>query len=65
MGIKKFLFELTEGEGAVLPDIKEIERVGYKSVLSKDHYGIHEIDEGVMQGMRDFFPWPRFTTALT
>ena len=56
VGINKFLFELTKGEGAVLSDIKEIERVGYKSVLSKDHYGIHEIDEGVMQGMRDFFP---------
>lgn len=56
VGIRKFLFELTEGEGAGLSNIKEIERVGYKSVLSKDHYGIHEIDEGVMQGMRDFFP---------
>ncbi len=56
VGIRRFLFELTEGEGAVLSDIQEIERVGYKSVLSKDHYGIHEIDEGVMQGMRDFLP---------
>lgn len=56
VGIRRFLFELTKGEGAVLSDIQEIERVGYKSVLSKDHYGIHEIDEGVMQGMRDFLP---------
>lgn len=56
VGINRFLFELTRGEGAVLSDIGQIERVGYKSVLSKDHYGIHEIDEGVMQGMRDFFP---------
>ncbi len=55
VGIEKFLFELTRGEGAVLSDIRQIERVGYKSVLSKGHYGIHEIDEGVMQGMRDFF----------
>ncbi len=55
VGIEKFLFELTQGEGAVLSDISQIERVGYKSVLSKGHYGIHEIDEGVMQGMRDFF----------
>ncbi len=55
VGIEKFLFELTKGEGAVLSDILQIERVGYKSVLSKGHYGIHEIDEGVMQGMRDFF----------
>lgn len=56
VGIHKFLFELTQGEGAVLSDIREIERVGYKSVLSKDHYGIHEIDEGVIQGMRDSLP---------
>lgn len=56
VGINKFLFELTQGEGAVLTDIREIERVGYKSVLSKDHYGIHEIDEAVLQGMRDLLP---------
>ena len=56
VGINKFLFELTQGKGAVLTDIREIERVGYKSVLSKNHYGVHEIDEAVMQGMRDFLP---------
>ena len=55
-GIEKFLHELCEGEGAVLSDISEIERVGYKSVLSKGHYGVHEINEDVMQGMRDFLP---------
>lgn len=54
VGIEKFLSCLTQGESAVLSSVLEIERVGYKSVLSKDHYGIHEIDEGVMQGMRDF-----------
>ena len=54
-GIEKFLQELTRGQGAVLPDIGQIERVGYKSVLSKGHYGVHEIDDGVMQGMRDFY----------
>lgn len=53
-GIEKFLACLTKGEGAVLSDIAEIERVGYKSVLSKGHYGVHKIDESVMQGMRDF-----------
>lgn len=56
VGINRFLFELTKGKGAVLDHIGQIERVGYKAVLSKDHYGIHEIDEGVMQGMRDFLP---------
>lgn len=53
-GIERFLRCLAGGEGAVLSDVSEIERVGYKSVLSKGHYGVHEIDEGVMQGMRDF-----------
>lgn len=53
-GIERFLACLTQGEGAALADISEIKRVGYKSVLSKGHYGVHEIDEGVMQGMRDF-----------
>lgn len=56
VGIEKFLGCLTKGEGAVLSNIAQIERVGYKTVLAKDHYGIHEVDEGVMQGMRDFFP---------
>lgn len=56
VGINKFLFELTQGKGAVLTDIREIARVGYKSVLSKNYYGVHEIDEAVMQGMRDFLP---------
>lgn len=53
-GIERFLECLTDGGGAVLSDISQIERVGYKSVLSKGHYGVHEIDEGVMKGMRDF-----------
>lgn len=56
VGINRFLAELTHGEGAVLEGIRQIQRVGYKSVLSKDHYGVHEIDESVMQGMRDFLP---------
>lgn len=55
-GIERFLSCLTAGNGAVLERIDEIERVGYKSVLSKDHYGVHEIDGAVLQGMRDFLP---------
>lgn len=55
-GIQRFLSCLTEGENSVLSDISMIERVGYKTVLSKDHYGIHELTEEVLQGMRDFLP---------
>ena len=56
VGIEKFLYELTQGEGKVLSDITEIERVGYKTVLARGHYGVHKIDEDVMQGLRDYYP---------
>ena len=39
----------------VISDITEIERCGFKTVLSKGHFGIHELDEETMQGMRDWF----------
>lgn len=55
-GIEKFLARLTAREGAAIGNITDIARVGYKSVLSKGHYGVHQIDEGVLQGMRDFLP---------
>lgn len=55
-GIERFLHCLTAGPDAALADVNEIERVGYKSVLSKDHYGVHEIDDAVLKGMRDFLP---------
>ena len=63
VGINKFLFEMTQGKGAVLTDIREIARVGYKSVLSKNHYGVHEIDECRVCGTSS--PWRLSTTALT
>lgn len=53
-GIERFLACLTSGDGGAVPDLSRIERVGYKSVLSKDHYGVHEIDDAVLQGMRDY-----------
>ena len=54
-GIQMFLGYLTSAETGVIKDILEIERVGFKTVLSKGHFGIHELDEGAMQGMRDWF----------
>ena len=45
-GIKAFLDTLPEG-------IK-IDAVGFKTVLSKDHYGVHVIDDEVIKGMEDY-----------
>lgn len=53
-GIQMFLKCLTDEEQGVIRKIDEIERVGFKTVLSKGHFGIHELDEETMQGMRDW-----------
>ena len=45
VGVKRFLGDLGE---------VTIDAVGFKTVLSKGYPGVHLIDEGVMQGMRDY-----------
>ena len=32
----------------------ELERIGFKTVLSKGHYGIHELTPDVLQGMEAY-----------
>lgn len=53
-GVSRFLACLTDPDIGVLNDISEIERVGYKATLSKNHFGVHELTEEVIQGMRDW-----------
>ena len=53
-GIRLFLETLTGKELGVIDKVTEIERVGYKATLSKGHFGIHELDEKVLQGMEDW-----------
>ena len=50
-GIRRYLDELAD---AVTP-LNAIEAVGFKTVLSKDHYGVHFLTEDVLQGMRDYY----------
>jgi acetate kinase len=54
VGIQMFIEHLTTGSAAALSDISEVERVGYKATLSKGYFGIHEITDSVIQGMRDW-----------
>lgn len=51
-GISRFLDALRD---AVTP-LNAIEAVGFKTVLSKDHYGVHLLTEDVKEGMRAYFP---------
>lgn len=55
-GIEWVLQELTEGPRAALSSVEEIERVGFKATLSKGHFGVHEIDEAVLDGMKEWLP---------
>ncbi|MCI8597359.1 MAG: acetate/propionate family kinase [Lachnospiraceae bacterium] len=53
-GIQMFLDCLLNPEYGVLSDLRELERVGFKTVLSKGHYGIHELTPEVLKGMEDY-----------
>ena len=53
-GIRLFLDYLTGADTGVIASVTEIERVGYKATLSKDHFGIHELDDEVLRGMEEW-----------
>lgn len=53
-GIRLFLKYLLDERTGVISRIEEIGRVGYKATLSKGHFGIHELDKEVLQGMEDW-----------
>ena len=53
-GIKLFLTSMTDSENGVIGDTDCIEAVGFKTVLAKGYYGVHELTEDVLQAMRDF-----------
>ena len=51
-GIRAYL-DFLVSSGAI-KSLDEICAVGFKTVLSKDHYGVHIIDEAVLKGMEDY-----------
>lgn len=55
-GIEKYLTCLTDAEHGVIAAISDIERVGYKTTLSKGHFGTHELTDQVIAGMHDWLP---------
>lgn len=54
-GIQMFLEALSQSELRSLASLEEIAAIGYKTVLSKDHYGVHVLTEEVLEGMRRYF----------
>lgn len=53
-GIKMFLDSMTDSENGVLDNTDEIEAVGFKTVLAKGYYGVHELTEDVLDAMKEF-----------
>lgn len=52
-GIRVFLSEALDPVTGVLTGLSELERVGFKTVLSKGYYGVHELTDDVLAGMED------------
>ena len=50
-----FLDAISSGEMKAIDGLDEIAAVGYKTVLSKDHYGVHELTDEVLDGMRAYY----------
>ena len=53
-GIQLFLDYLLHEEYGALKDIKELEAIGFKTVLAKGFYGVHELTEEVIHAMEEF-----------
>lgn len=53
-GIQLFLTDLLDPAHGCLTEISRIEAIGFKTVLSRGHYGVHRLTEEVLQGMEDY-----------
>jgi len=53
-GIQMYLDALVKGDSPAISALNEIEAVGFKTVLAKDFYGVHELTEEVLDGMRAY-----------
>ena len=54
-GIQRFLDALSAAQGGAVASLSEIDAVGFKTVLAKGFYGVHELTEEVKNGMRAYF----------
>jgi len=54
-GIRMFLDAISDPVNGAVAALSEIEAVGFKTVLSKDHYGVHFLTKEVLDGMRAYY----------
>lgn len=53
-GIQLFLDALCGGKAPAIQTLREIEAIGFKTVLAKGYYGVHELTDDVLDGMRAY-----------
>ena len=53
-GIQRFLDALCGGNAPAIQTLQEIEAIGFKTVLAKGFYGVHELTDDVLDGMRAY-----------
>ena len=53
-GIRMFLDAMVSEKQGVIKSVREIDRIGFKTVLAKGYYGVHELTDEVMNGMRQY-----------
>lgn len=53
-GIRLFLDYLLGEESGALKNISEIDAIGFKTVLAKGYYGVHELTDEVISAMEEF-----------
>ena len=53
-GISRFLTCLISPDGGVLAELNELDAIGFKTVLAKGYYGVHELTDNVMRGLEEY-----------
>ena len=53
-GIHLFLDLLLSDDGGYLEDISMLDAIGFKTVLAKGYYGVHELTDDVLKAMEDY-----------
>ena len=54
VGIRRYLDCLLDKENGLLSTLSQLERIGFKTVLAKDHLGIHELTPEVIAAMETY-----------
>lgn len=53
-GINLFLQYLTDPENGAIKSVDQVEAIGFKTVIAKGYYGIHELTDDVIAAMEEY-----------